>query len=91
MPLAIVSGKIPYGTTQNIKKRALEEFGPRLRTLRNQAGFSLRQLGYLVYVDPSYLSKIENAVKPPPKKKIIIRLANILRIDQEELLSISGR
>ena len=86
-----LAGKVPPDKAQYIKKKALEEFGPRLRAIRNQAGLSLKQLGYLVYVDPSYISKIENAIKPPPKKMIIIRLANILKVDVEELLSLSGR
>ena len=68
-----------------------KEFGARLRKLRKQAGFSQRELADNVGVDFTYLSKIENGVMPPPSEKVILRLAEALDTDREELMTLAGK
>ena len=67
------------------------EFGARLRELRTQAGMSQRELANNVNVDFTYLSKIENGVLPPPSEKVILRLAEVLNADKDELITLAGR
>ena len=68
-----------------------QKFGAKLSELRNKAGLSLRELACTVDVDYSYLSKIENGVLPPPSEKVILRLAESLKADKDDLLMMSGR
>ncbi|MFC1962787.1 helix-turn-helix domain-containing protein [Chloroflexota bacterium] len=68
-----------------------KRFGERLRELRKKAGLSQRVLAVNVGVDFSYLSKLENGVLPPPSEKVILRLAEILGTDKDELLTLAGR
>ncbi len=39
----------------------------------------------------TYLSKIENGLQPPPSEKVILRLAETLNVDKDELLTLAGR
>jgi transcriptional regulator with XRE-family HTH domain len=71
--------------TNNLK------FGTKLRELRKKAGLSLRDLASDVNVDYSYLSKIENGVLPPPSEKVILQLAESLKADKDDLLTLAGR
>jgi transcriptional regulator with XRE-family HTH domain len=66
-------------------------FGAKLRELRIKARFTQRELARLIGVDFTYLSKIENGVLPPPSEKVILRLAQVLKADQDELLILAGR
>ncbi len=68
-----------------------QEFGVRLRELRIQARLTQRELANKVNVDFSYLSKIENGVLPPPSEKVILRLAESLNADIDELFTLAGR
>ncbi|MFC2043979.1 helix-turn-helix domain-containing protein [Chloroflexota bacterium] len=67
------------------------KFGSRLRNLRQQAHLTQRELADKVGVNYSYLSKIESGVMPPPSEELILRLAEILNVDKDELLSLAGR
>ena len=66
-------------------------FGKRLKDLREKAGLSQGELAEKAGVNFTYLSKIENGVKPPPSQNVIIRLAEILRVDADELLASAGK
>ncbi|GEM_PF-4295660 len=66
-------------------------FGSYLKRLREQAGLSQRGLAEKVGVDVSYLSKIENGVMSPPSQELIIRLAEVLDADRDELLTLAGK
>ena len=65
------------------------EFGPVIRKLREQAGLNQRELAGKVGIDVSYLSKIENGVVQPPSQELIIKLANALGADKDELLTLA--
>jgi transcriptional regulator with XRE-family HTH domain len=45
----------------------------------------------MVGVDFSYLSKIENGILPPPSEKVILKLAEALHADQDDLFALAGR
>jgi len=62
-----------------------------LRSLRRQAGWSLRGLAERVGVDFSYLSKIETGALPPPAAPTIDKLARALRQQAEALLRLAGK
>jgi len=84
---------IRSGGTQK-KVRAADKkkrFDIRLRELRKQAGMTQKGLADKVDVDFTYLSKIENGVLPPPSKSVILKLAEVLSADQDELLILAGR
>ncbi len=68
-----------------------QQFGKRLRELRILAGLTQRELAEKIGVDFSYLSKIENGVLPPPSEKVILRLAEALNADKDELITLAGR
>jgi len=67
------------------------EFGTRLRDLRKRAGLSQRGLATKAGIDFSYLSKIESGAMPPPSEKVILRLAEVLNTDKDELLTLAGK
>ena len=54
-------------------------------------GYSLRWLATNIDVSPSYLSKIEREVVPPPSNEKIIELAEVLEINPDVLMSLAGR
>ena len=89
--LLILAGRIPSDVARALKNRALRVFGPKLRELRTKVGLSLQELGTRTGVDSSYLSKIENGVKPPPSKRVILRLAQVLKVSDGELLMLAGK
>lgn len=68
-----------------------QEFGATLRELRKQAGLSQRELADKVRVNHTYLSKIESRAMPPPSKKLILRLAEVLNADKDELMILAGK
>jgi len=67
------------------------QFGARLRELRKQAGLSQRELAKKVGVSFTYLSKIESGAMPPPSEKVVLRLADVLKADQDDLLTLAGK
>ena len=68
-----------------------QEFGAGLRDRREQAGLSQRELADKVKVNHTYISKIENRVLPPPSEKVILRLAEVLNADKDELMILAGK
>src|SRR3989304_7529831 len=76
------------GVEKRLEKR---EFGSSIRNLRKQAGMSQRDLAAKVGIDFTYLSKIENGVIPPPSQEVILRLAEVLDADRDDLLTLAGK
>ena len=68
-----------------------QKFGTKLRELRKKAGLTLKELADKVDVDFTYLSKIENEALPPPSKKVIQKLAEVLNTNEDELLISAGK
>ena len=53
--------------------------------------FSLRQVAGRVGFQPTYLSKIERGIEPPPSEETIKRLAHELDIQPDVLLAMAGK
>ena len=53
--------------------------------------YSLRQVAYRVGVEPSYLSKVERGLEPPPGETTAIALARELQLDPDLLLAMAGK
>lgn len=68
-----------------MQSKHLEGFGPYIRELRKQKGYTQRDLAPLVNVDYTYLSKVETNSVPPPSDKVIEALAEALDTPKDEL------
>jgi transcriptional regulator with XRE-family HTH domain len=67
-------------------KRRDETFGPRIRTLRRNAGLTLQELGQRTGIGFSTISKVEKGQLSPTYENIL-RLAQGLGVDVAELFS----
>lgn len=67
------------------------QFGSYIRELRKQRDLSLRQLAEDAGIDFTYLSKVETNKIPPPSEEAIVRLADALGADVDELLSLARK
>lgn len=66
-------------------------FGQKLREFRRSAGISQRELAKQIDVDFSYISKIENGRLPPPAADTIVKICQVLGIESEDLLALTGK
>jgi len=71
-------------------------FGPyirqkRLTLLREDPGYSLRRIAMAVGLEPSFLSKIERGIAPPPSEAKIKALAAALGEDADLMLAMAGK
>lgn len=53
--------------------------------------YSLRQVAHRVGVEPSYLSKVERGLEPPPSETTVTVLAHELTLDPDLLLAMAGK
>jgi HTH-type transcriptional regulator, competence development regulator len=53
--------------------------------------YSLRQVAGRIGVEPSYLSKIERGLEPPPGEATAVALAHELGLDPDLLLAMAGK
>lgn len=70
-------------------------FGQRIREQRKEfhsiiPEFSLRKVAGRMGLEPSYLSKIERGLAPPPSVATIARMAKWLNLDPDELQGLAG-
>ena len=61
-----------------------KQFGKRLRTLREEKGYSQEELGFRAHLDRTYVSGIERGIRNPALKNIA-RLANALDVELIDL------
>lgn len=66
-------------------------FGSKLREYRRRANISQRDLAQRTGIDFSYISKLENDRIPPPSADTIVKICDVLDIDPNELLAITGK
>jgi PAS domain S-box-containing protein len=69
-------------------------FGQRLRELRKAEAMTQRELAEKTGISFAYVSKLETGVKPPPRQKIILALAKVLRAnnaDTDELFGLAKK
>ncbi|MDF2660857.1 MAG: transcriptional regulator, family [Paenibacillus sp.] len=64
----------------------MSEFGILLRQLRKNKKVTQRQLADWVGIDFTYISKIESGTMDPPAEDKIIRIAEVLGAEPEELI-----
>jgi HTH-type transcriptional regulator, competence development regulator len=72
------------------------EFGQRIRELREakrktDPAFSLRRFALAVGVSAAFLSKVEMGEALPPKAEKIIKMAELLDVNADELLALAGK
>lgn len=67
------------------------EFGRRLRDLRKQKNINQRDLAAQVGIDFTYLSKIEGGRLAPPSEDVIRHIAQVLDVDEDELINLAGK
>lgn len=72
------------------------KFGKRIRELREakrkvDATFSLRQFAEKVGISATFLSKVETGEFDPPKAEKIIKMAELLGVDADELLALARK
>jgi len=58
---------------------------------RTDPSYSLRRVAERVGLEPSYLSKIERDLVPPPSEAALVRLAGELRVETDVLLAMAGK
>lgn len=73
-----------------------EDVGALIRQRREQRReldrrYSVRQLAERVGVEPSYLSKVERGLVPPPSEETLRRIAAELELDADVLLALAGK
>ena len=66
-------------------------FGNALREYRRVAGMSQRELAKKANLDFSYISKMENGRIPPPAADTIVLICQILGVEPEGLLALTGK
>ena len=72
-------------------------FSERVRELRERkaktdpSSFSIRKVAQRIDVEPSYLSKIERGLVPPPGEETIKALAKELDENEDVLLGLAGK
>jgi transcriptional regulator with XRE-family HTH domain len=70
-----------------------DDFAALLRRYRDRARLSCNELARAVGVDPSYISRLERGEREPPRRRVIERLAEVLKLpleDQDRLLVSAG-
>jgi transcriptional regulator with XRE-family HTH domain len=74
----------------------VSKFGDYIRRQREKLketdpSFSLRKVAAEIGVQPSFLSKVERGLDPPPSEKKIRALAAVLGEDPDVLLALAGK
>ena len=68
-----------------------ETLGQRIRRKR-EGKFGLREMAKKLDISAAYLSRIETEdEKTPPAEAVILKIANLLEDDFDELMSLAGR
>jgi len=72
------------------------KFGKRIRSLREEKkmvdpSFSLRKFAEKVGVSATFMRKLEDGEFDPPRAEKIIKMAELLGIDADELLALAGK
>jgi len=69
----------------------MTEFARIIQNKRKEQNYTLEELANKLDVDRSYLSKLENDRVPPPSKKLLEKMSQILGLDFELLSLLAGR
>jgi len=83
---------VKFNREQRRRKMASGKFGEMLETARRTKKITLRKLGTLVNLSPSFLSEMENGRRTPPRDGEKIRdLAIVLNLDENEFAEAARR
>lgn len=89
--------KIKRGLNRKLRKiysrmnlAVSNQFGQLLRTLREEKGYTLRQLEEMTNVTASYLYRIETGHRKAPSLNIVQRLAEALEVDPLILIEVAN-
>lgn len=63
----------------------MKKFGEKLRTLREQRGLSLKQLGELLEVSKTYVWEMEKGQKTP-NIAMLIKISNVFGVSADKLI-----
>ncbi|MBN1991325.1 MAG: helix-turn-helix transcriptional regulator [Anaerolineae bacterium] len=63
----------------------MEKFGEKLRFLRNQKSFTLRQLADMLEVSHSYIGQMERGEKVP-NVDMVLKIAQIFNVSTDALI-----
>lgn len=74
----------------NTNQASEASLGATIRTYREQAGLSQRQLAAMAELHHSVLARIENGEVTSPSADLLQRLADVLEVDAAELLAFIG-
>ena len=74
-----------------MNKRVEENFGALVRRLREERELGLRQFAKMIGVSATYLSKVEREELPPPAEDKVLKVAQLLDHDPDELLALAGK
>lgn len=69
----------------------MKSFGEYLRQLRKDKHITQRELANKIDVDFTYISKIETGALQPPSEEIIIKIANVLGVDAEQMIILAKK
>lgn len=64
----------------------MNDFGKLLKSLRLEKKITQRKLAELVGIDFTYISKIENGTMEPPAENTIVKIAEILGEDPDQMI-----
>ncbi len=67
------------------------KFGEKLRTLRELAKVTLRQLSKEIGCSAVYLSDVELGHRAPPSQDKIVKIANVIETDPSQLLRMAAK
>jgi len=67
------------------------EFGEMINGLRVKKGYGLRQFAGMVGISPTYLSRMERGTDPPPTAEKIVKIAQALKTDPNQLLALAEK
>ena len=67
------------------------KFGAFVRQERVAKEFGLREMAKMIGVSPTYLSKVERDEFLPPAEDKVRKIAEIIKIDVDELLALAGK
>ena len=67
-----------------------EDFGEYIRSLRQEHGLSLRDVGAKASISSSYLAQIEHGRRRPPGPELLKRLAPVYDVPVRDLLKAAG-
>lgn len=72
-------------------KAKQESYGELTRRVREEKDFGLREFAKLIGVSATYLSQVERGELPPPAEPRVLKTAELLGLDTDELLALAGR